>query len=113
MKNEGTEKLIESVYQSVLECGEVATKEDVIGIAVELEQEEGIEFESSDIVIAFYEGNDAGIDAFVLQQLRKCFDVMADFGVVIEVCTVRTGPIKCITLDPDEGETGILSQSGK
>jgi len=65
MKNEGTEKLIESVYQSVLECGEVATKEDVIGIAVELEQEEGIEFESSDIVIAFYEGNDAGIDAFV------------------------------------------------
>jgi|11BtaG_2_1085332.scaffolds.fasta_scaffold33112_3 hypothetical protein len=62
---EGTEKLIAAVYNSVLEGGEVATKEKIISMAVDLETEEGLEFEARDIITAYYEGNESAIDAFI------------------------------------------------
>jgi hypothetical protein len=65
MNNEATSKLIEAVYTQALESGEIATKTDIISLAVELETEEGLEFEARDIVAAYYEGNESAVDAFI------------------------------------------------
>jgi hypothetical protein len=65
MKTEATEKLISAVYTRALEGGEIATKENIISMAVEMELEEGLEFAPREIILAYYEGNDAAVDAFI------------------------------------------------
>lgn len=65
MTNESTDKLISAVVARVLECGEIVEKESLIALAVELEKEEGLEFAPSEIITAYYLGNEEAVDALI------------------------------------------------